>query len=151
MDDGDIQGAVARWESSIDLDPNVYESHYNLASAYIRLEKYQKALEHAKIAQNISKNEPIAYYTLAVAYEFRAEEFIKTKDEDGGVVDKEFKDETERQQAFQDYIEHLKNANENYDKYVTMISNAEDSETIIRKISENKEILKSLQQKRQGE
>ena len=39
LENGDVDGAIARLESSVDLDPEQYESRYNLANVYIGQKK----------------------------------------------------------------------------------------------------------------
>ena len=41
LDKGDYDNAVARFQSSVDLDENVFESRYNLGVAYIAKEEWQ--------------------------------------------------------------------------------------------------------------
>ena len=61
-DKGDLSSAAARLESSIDLDGNVYESHYNLAVIYVNLNKCDKALEQVKEAERISNSDSNLFY-----------------------------------------------------------------------------------------
>ncbi len=141
MQDGETQGAISRWESSVDLDPNVYETRYNLANAYVNLKQCDKALLHAKAAQELSKKEPMANYILAVSYECSANQMLETKDENGEIVKKEFKSKEEQQKVMAEYVDYLENAMKNYDAYVTEMQNAEDSDSIIKKVNELKQIV----------
>ncbi len=141
MEDGDAQGAISRWESSVDLDPNVYETRYNLANAYINLNQCAKALAHAKAAQEISKKEPIANYVLAIAYECSANQLIETKNENGETIKKEFTSKEEQEKVMSEYIDYIENSVKNYDVYVSQMQNAEDSDAIIKKINELKQVI----------
>ncbi len=138
MEAGDKEGAIARWESIIDLDPDVYEARYNLANAYITANKCEKALEHALVAEKVSKKEPLANYILAVAYDCSANQLLETKDEEGQTVKIEFSTKENEVNAVKKYIDYLENALKNYDIYVTEMKNTEDSDTIMRKINEIK-------------
>lgn len=141
MDAGDSEGAIARWESIIDLDPNVYEARYNLANAYIGANKCETALEHALVAEKVSKKEPLANYILAVAYDCAANQLLETKDEEGQIIKKEFSTKENEINAVKKYIDYLENAEKNYDIYVTEIKNTEDSDDIVKKISEIKQTI----------
>ena len=145
-EDGNIDGAIARWESSVDLAPDVYESRYNLANAYIKKGQCEKAIEHAKVAQEISKNEPIADYTLAIAYDCSANNLIHTKDENDETVKITFKTKEQAYSTMKQYVDYLENANKFYDKYVTSMQNTEESANIINKINEIKEIIQTTKQ-----
>ncbi len=141
MEDGETQGAISRWESSVDLDPNVYETRYNLANAYVNLNQCDKALLHAKAAQELSKKEPMANYMLAVSYDCAANQLIETKNENGETVKKEFKTKEEQDKVMAEYIDYLENAMKNYDAYVTQMHNAEDSDSIVKKVNELKQVI----------
>lgn len=47
-DKGDYTQAIERLKSSIDLDPSVFETHYNLAVVYTQAEDYINAVEEYK-------------------------------------------------------------------------------------------------------
>ena len=42
---GDYTQAIERLKSGIDLDPSIFETHYNLGVAYIKNKQYKKAIE----------------------------------------------------------------------------------------------------------
>ena len=44
MDKGDTETAICRLKSSLDLDAEIYETHYNLAIAYNNIKEYEKAI-----------------------------------------------------------------------------------------------------------
>lgn len=48
MEKGDYTQAIERLKSSIDLDPSIFETHYNLAVAYTKSEDYINAVEQYK-------------------------------------------------------------------------------------------------------
>src|SRR5574344_2484185 len=74
MDKGDYQGAIARLKSSIDLDPSVFESYYNLAVAYTKDEDYSSAVEAYNSAIKLNPDFADAYYSLAVCEQNLAED-----------------------------------------------------------------------------
>ena len=67
MQKGDYTQAIERLKSSIDLDPTIFETHYNLAVAYTQSEDYINATEEYKKAIEIKSDVPEVYYSLATA------------------------------------------------------------------------------------
>ena len=67
MQKGDYTQAIERLKSSIDLDPSIFETHYNLAVAYTQSEDYINAVEEYKKAIEIKSDVPEVYYSLATA------------------------------------------------------------------------------------
>lgn len=67
MQKGDYTQAIERLKSSIDLDPSIFETHYNLAVAYTQSEDYINAVEEYKKAIEIKSDVPETYYSLATA------------------------------------------------------------------------------------
>ncbi|MBR1461003.1 tetratricopeptide repeat protein [bacterium] len=67
MQKGDYAQAIERLKSSIDLDPTIFETHYNLAVAYTQSEDYINAVEEYKKAIEIKSDVPEVYYSLATA------------------------------------------------------------------------------------
>ena len=52
IEQGDYTNAIERLKSSVDLDNNVFETHYNLAVAYTQAEDYVNAINSFKKAIN---------------------------------------------------------------------------------------------------
>ena len=67
MDKGDTESAIARYEASLDLDGNVFETRYNLGIAYLDAKKYDKAKEMFEKAIELKPDNADTYYSLAVA------------------------------------------------------------------------------------
>lgn len=65
MQKGDYAQAIERLKSSLDLDPSVFETHYNLAVAYTNNEDYLNALEEYEKALEIKPDYADAYYSIA--------------------------------------------------------------------------------------
>lgn len=77
LDKGDFDNAISRLKSSIDLDPTIYETHYNLGIAYTQAEKYPEAVETFKSAIKLKPDFSDSYYSLAVAEENYAQGIIE--------------------------------------------------------------------------
>lgn len=69
MDAGDIDMAICRYKSSLDLDSGILETNYNLGVAYIAAKKYQEAINTFENVKKIDANFVDTYYSLAVAME----------------------------------------------------------------------------------
>lgn len=67
LDKGDYNNAIGRLQSSLDLDPSVFETHYNLGIAFTQAEKYLDAIEAFKGAIELKPDFADTYYSLAVA------------------------------------------------------------------------------------
>ncbi len=65
-DKGDYIQAIERLKSSIDLDPSIFETHYNLAIVYTQAEDYVNAVEEYKKVIEMKPNNADSYYSLAV-------------------------------------------------------------------------------------
>lgn len=66
-DKGDYVQAIERLKSSIDLDPSVFETHYNLAVVYTKAEDYVNAVEEYKKVIEMKPSVADSYYSLATA------------------------------------------------------------------------------------
>lgn len=69
MDRGDTETAICRLRSSLDLDNEIFETHYNLAVAYNSIGKHKEAIVELNKAIELKPDFADAYYTLAVAKE----------------------------------------------------------------------------------
>ena len=76
MEAGEIEKAICRLRSSIDLDTNVFETHYNLGVALISAKQYEEAEKSLLNAIKLKPDFADAYYSLAVAQEEKAFEMI---------------------------------------------------------------------------
>ena len=137
--DGDVNAAISRLEASIDLDWKIYESRYNLASAYLLVGKAEKALEQIEVAITLNKTEPIVFYTHAVAALRVADELYVKKDESGKKVYTKFSSKEAELKAAKRYVELLDACNRSFEKYMDLAPNAEDTQKIFELINENKE------------
>ncbi len=79
---GDYDSAIGRLEASLDIDPTIFETNYNLGVAYINAEKYEKAVEVLNKASSIKPEQSDIYYSLAVAQYNAAEDILEGKNEE---------------------------------------------------------------------
>lgn len=136
LDKGDYENAIGRFQSSVDLDENVFESRYNLGVAYIAKEDYKNAVGQLEAAVKINPESADAYYSYAVALESYAFSYFEPKEptEDFGdaiIVE----DEIDPSVA----DEYLKNADKSvkmYEKYLAVSPDAKDKETVLEHIKE---------------
>lgn len=76
LDKGDYDNAINRLKSSVDLDPTIFETHYNLGIAYTQAERYPEAVETFQKAIKLKPDFADAYYSLAVAQENYAQGIV---------------------------------------------------------------------------
>ncbi len=141
-DKGDLNSAAARLESSIDLDGNVYESHYNLAVIYVNLNKCDKALEQVNEAEKITPDDSNLSYIKGLAYSCRAENMLNKDDEND---DDDNDDEVQEIKYTSEYINELKLANKEFEKYINSSAQA-NKDDITSRINENNEIINKFEQ-----
>ncbi len=147
LDDGDAKSAISRLESSIDLDPDVYESRYNLAVAYVRVNECEKAIQQAEAANKLIKNEPAINYTLGVAYDCAAHNIFEKTNEDGEIEEITYSDPVENLKMGLKFIDYLQKANDNYKKYTEFVPAADDVSEVQRLILQNDEKLQEMRAK----
>lgn len=137
LENGDNLAAISRYEASVDLDGEVYESRYNLANALNLVGRCKDAVEHAKVATNLRPKEPIAYFTLGVVSSCAAEKSLFI--EKGGVKKpikiEELPNYSKIQKEFVDYLNISNNA---YEQYLQLVPNSEDAQDVSNIININK-------------
>lgn len=85
MDNGNTDAAICRLKSSLDLDSNMYETHYNLGVAYISAKKYDDAQNSLKKVLELNPSFVDTYYSLAIVNEEQAYNIINSvKKEEAG-------------------------------------------------------------------
>ena len=151
LENGDTRSAISRLESSIDLDPDVYESRYNLAVSYIEVNECEKAISQAQAAQKLIKDEPAIVYTLAVAYDCAAHNIYEKKDDSGNIEEVTYNNPAEDLKMGEKFIDYLTKANENYKAYIDLAPTADDREEVMRLIEQNNEKLSQMQSKYQNQ
>ena len=148
-DKGDYVQAIERLKSSIDLDPSVFETHYNLAVVYTKAEDYINAIEEYKKVIEMKPDNADSYYSIAVAENNLAVDIEQLKvrmniddtlftPNQSGETTIELTDElTEKEKNL--VKELYDSAIANYQKYLELNPNADDKqevETNIQKIQE---------------
>ncbi len=149
MEQGDYQNAIERLKSSIDLDPSIFESHYNLAVAYTKAEDYSNAIKVYNDAIKLNPDYADTYYSLAVCEENLATDLfhsIVTLDEAGNIVKVDpTQDESEElaqnkdklSEANYNYmLELLKSAVGHYQQYLEKSTKQDDSDDVKAKIED---------------
>lgn len=139
---GNVEGAISRLESSIDLDETVFETHYNLAVAYMQAKKYDKAMQALEKVKELKPDFADTYHSIAVINEEKAYDIIsgKTDEEsqEDGVQKNTLTDEDK-----QDVCNFLGAAIDNYNTYIVKKADASDKDKVNSKIDElNKELRK---------
>ena len=150
IEQGDYASAVERLKSSIDLEPSAYESHYNLAVAYTKLEDYANAVESYKNTIKLNPDFADAYYSLAVCEENLITDIEGHRlvvDETGKVVpapeenseDVDFTKPKTLTDADKAYIETTtQDVIANYEKYLSLSENPSDKAVIEKRLQELK-------------
>lgn len=124
IEKGEIDNAISRLESSVDLDDSVYETRYNLAVAYLKKEDCNKALENIEAAKKIASDKAEVYYTLGVANSCLADKFCE--------------DETDKTKCAQ----YKNDSITAYNKYIELAPDADDVNDVkelVQSISNNEE------------
>ncbi len=130
MDNGDSKTAICRLKSSLDLDNEIYQTHYNLAVAYNNVGQYEEAIVELNKVLELKPDFYDAIYTLAVAKEAIAFKIIENDNEDEDTVKKYTKDEiTEFNNKASEVIEL-------YNQYLSKKVNAKESDVINTRISD---------------
>lgn len=148
-DKGDYTQAIERLKSSIDLDPSVFETHYNLAVVYTKAEDYINAVEEYKKVIEMKPENADSYYSLAVTENNLAVDIEQLKvrmniDDTLFTPDKNNETTIELTSELTDKEKNLvkelyDSAIANYQKYLELNPNAEDKaevEANIQKIQE---------------
>lgn len=149
MEKGDYTQAIERLKSSIDLDPSLFETHYNLAIAYTKAEDYANAMEELKKAQELKPNFPDVYYSLATAQNNLAVDMTQLKVR-MNIDDTLFtpKSEESSTMGLSDKLtdkekklisELYDSATANYEKYLKLNPNAEDKADVQAQLEKIKE------------
>lgn len=135
MNKGDAETAVCRLKSSLDLDNDVYETHYNLAVAYNALGRYSEAVEELNKVTELNPEFADALYTLAVAKEALAYDIIKDAVESGNPL-------SLTRLQIEDYNNKAADVIETYNLYLVKNPGASDADKINEKITALNEKIK---------
>lgn len=132
LNNGDTETAICRLKSSLDLDDEIYQTHYNLAIAYNTIGKYKDSIDESKKVIQLKPDFKIAYYTLAVAQEAYAYEIIENiQDTNELTIDE-----------IANFINRANDTVESYNKYLVLETKTEDTDKINQQISQLNEKIK---------
>lgn len=143
MQKGDYPQAIERLKSSLDLDPTVFETHYNLAVAYTKAEDYLNASDEYEKALEIKPNEPDVFYSLATAQNNLASDIEQGRvrlNVDGNLYkpkadEVDFSEKYEMNDKEQEFVaEYKKAAVINYEKYLELNPKADDKDEVEKQI-----------------
>lgn len=128
MQKGEYEEAMNRLQSSLDLDATMYETYYNLGVAAISAEKYEKAIDALENGIKIKPDYPEFYYSLGVAQSQFADEILEDDNEEDDY--KEKIDATKKEENKTKANDLKQSAIVNLKKYLEMVPDAKDKDTI---------------------
>ena len=145
MQKGDYESAMNRLQASLDLDNTMYETYYNLGIAAINAKKYEKAIEAFDGGIRIKPDYADFYYSMGLAQTSLADEILEGKnskvEEDVNKVD--LKEEeikiSEEDKLRARELKELSIAN--LKKYLEMVPDAKDKQTVESLIVESNNFL----------
>ena len=126
LDKGDSETAICRLKSSLDLDNEIYQTHYNLAVAYNNIGNFDGAIEEANRVLELKPEFYDAYYILALAKEALAYNTLGDLS-DGTMPPIE---------VIMDFNSKAQDTIDTYNKYLENVPNAVETEKINAKIAE---------------
>ncbi len=144
MQKGDIQNAICRLESSVDLDGTVFETRYNLGVAYISAQDFKKAQEQLNEAIKIKPDFADSYYSLAVAQEGDALKVLEDDETDETKVEVEVVSQDDDElsglknisdQDAKYLVDTLAQAVNSYNKYLELKPQTNDKDEILAQIN----------------
>lgn len=136
LNNGDTETAICRLKSSLELDNEIYQTHYNLAVAYNNIGNYEGSIEEAKRVIELKPDFKDAYYTMAVAKEALAYNVLEKEPDDNGEIQELTLDEIAT------FNNKASEAVEAYNQYLVMNTNTEDSNKINNQIASLNEKIK---------
>ena len=140
MDKGDTETAICRLKSSLDLDNDIYQTHYNLAVAYNEIGKYNEAIEELNNVLRLKPDFYDAYYTLAIAKDAIAYQRIEIEpDEHGNIPELTLEEISEFNNKAADAVE-------TYNTYLVKDIKAAETDQINNNMTEVNEKIKEYTQ-----
>ena len=156
MQKGDIQGAISRLESSVDLDGTIFETRYNLGVAYISAQEFKKAQTQLEEAIKIKPEFADSYYSLAVAKESDALKILEEDENDQTNTELQTAetqdDETDglkniSEEEAKYLVDTLNSSTELYKKYLELKPQSNDKEEVEAQINYLEETISKYSQK----
>ncbi len=138
MKKGEYENAISRLQSSVDLDPSIFETQYNLAIAYTENEDYDLAIETYKTALALKPDSKETYYSMAVMYENYAKDLFtgntKVQKEEAKSDDDEDKVSFDSEGKYKPTEEELNEVKQyygeaiaSYEKYLELSTDSKDT------------------------
>lgn len=152
LDNGDSETAICRLKSSLDLDEEFYQTHYNLAIAYNSLQNYDGAIAEAKRVLELKPDFYDAIYIMAFAKNELAMKIVE-KDETAETTETtETNEETTlTKDEMIEFNTIAEEAVELYNDYLVKKVNAEDAKQVNERITELNEYIKEFSYKLEAE
>ncbi|MBE7705699.1 MAG: tetratricopeptide repeat protein [Cyanobacteria bacterium SIG30] len=139
--------AVCMLEASLELNPNIYETRYNLGVAYIELKDYNSAIKNLKSAMEIKEDSPNTYYTLGVAFEGAGYEILdKSKNDEYENVEENKPKTKLSDDEIKEANALLESAIEAYETYIKKSPESEDVESVQNQIISIKNTISKYQE-----
>ena len=127
MQKGDYEAAMSRLQASLDLDSSMYETYYNLGIAATNAKKYKEAIAAFESGIKVKPDYADFYYSLGVAQSSFAEALEEaTLDEEKDKEDVENNTEVDKEAA----KAYKQQAADNLEKYLIMVPDTPEKETI---------------------
>ena len=147
MEKGELDKAICRLQSSIELDGNIFNTRYNLGVALIEANRFKEGEEELLKAQNLDPEYRDVLYSLGVAYEGMAYEIINNNaDETVKFSEDEAPQRSPKTLSNEDRIRVVKlftQSVENYNSYLSHKPDASEKEEVIQRVEKlNAEIAK---------
>lgn len=138
MNEGDIDGAIARLVSINDLNPGFPETYFNLGVAYEQKEEFEKAIEAFNKSTQLKKDFADAYFSLGVVYEKLAYKILEKKQPILNVK-KKIKLNNEEKEKVTDF---LNKSIESFEQYIAVNPKANDKDEVCNKVTQLNEDIK---------
>ncbi|MBQ3102237.1 tetratricopeptide repeat protein [bacterium] len=131
LNKGEVEKAISRLESNVDIDGGIFETRYNLAVAYVQAKEFEKALAQIKVAKELKPENADVYYITGVAAEGIATSIMEGDDDSD-----EDKNENKKLSAEdkQKLAENLNLAIESYNQYIEKNPEANDKAAVEEKM-----------------
>lgn len=141
MDKGDTETAICRLKSSLDLDDEIFQTHYNLAVAYNSIGNFTGSVEESKKVIELKPDFAQAYYTLGIAKEELAYQVINKEPDENGEYSELTLDE------LSNFNNNAQEAIDAYNEFLVKKVDAEETAQINSKIAELNSKIKEFTQK----
>ena len=146
MDNGDSETAICRLKSSLDLDDEIYQTHYKLAIAYNNIEKYEEAVIELNKVLELKPDFYDALYSLAVA-----KDAIAMKILDNTNASDSSENLTYTAEQMSDFNNKASEVIDLYNQYLVKKVNAEETDKINERIQELNSQIKEFTMKLESE